>query len=58
MNKEKKYAYIITYDNEEPYEDNYPFLFGTQALNFKFVLQTGEGMDFRLQKYGLQIMDF
>lgn len=28
MNKEKKYAYIITYDNEEPYEDNYPFLFG------------------------------
>lgn len=25
MNKEKKYVYIITYDNEEPYDDNHSY---------------------------------
>jgi len=26
MSKEKKYVYTITYDNEEPYEDNHSYL--------------------------------
>ena len=25
MNKEKKYVYTITYDNEEPYDDNHSY---------------------------------